>query len=99
MKCLTCGERYAADPNHDYGYCSDHCEIVDYVVPTEHGVATLDDVRHAHSLWKRAQDAERTARMLFGQRVKEARSAGLTYSQIGHELGLTRQRIHQLASE
>lgn len=27
--CLNCGELYATEPKHDYGYCSDRCEMTD----------------------------------------------------------------------
>lgn len=99
MKCMTCGDRYAADPVHDYGYCSEWCEINDYTAPETDAHATLDDVRHAHTVWRAAHRVERRARTMLADKVKAARRMNIPYSIMGKELGLSRQRLHQLASE
>lgn len=90
MNCLNCGDIYAADPKHDYGYCSERCELADPIdIP-------LDDVRAAREMLEKARKELDDARKVMAARMRRAHNYGASLAAIGEVAGVSRQRVHGL---
>jgi DNA-directed RNA polymerase specialized sigma subunit len=92
-QCNSCGRNYYAEIRHDSGYCSDACELADPVRDA------LDLVRRAHTNYTSATTLAGETRVALRLALKQAREQGVTLAEIGKQVGVSRQRVHQLTSE
>lgn len=59
----------------------------------------LTNVREWHERLRWAEDVEGSVREAFTRSVAEAYAAGVSLATIGRQVGLSRQRIHQIAKD